>query len=247
MAKLRAAVLAAGRGARVGGDRPKTLLPVRDHQPLLHYILAGLRDAGVPDLLVVTGYRPDTVQEFVEQHWEGQATFVFNARYASWGNFHTVRMALDQSPGFDVLVVNSDIVVPASVYRRVIASDGDMVLAVQQRRRLDREDMRVTLQDHRVTAIGKELPMPRSHGEYAGVSLLRPEAARIYQHIATDVEWLAETMIYYEDVYARMLASVDTRAVILQADEYAEVDAPEDFERAASLIERHFEGIARVS
>ncbi|HEY7875548.1 MAG TPA: NTP transferase domain-containing protein, partial [Actinomycetota bacterium] len=41
MAKLRAVVLAAGRGTRMGGGTPKTLLPIDGNEPLLHYILEG--------------------------------------------------------------------------------------------------------------------------------------------------------------------------------------------------------------
>lgn len=240
MAKLRAAVLAAGRGVRIGARRPKTLLPVEGRGPLLRYILRGLEEAGVRDLLVVTGYQPRAVQDFVSANWEGEAMFVFNARYASWGNFHTVRLALDQSPGFDVMVVNSDIVVPADVYRRTIEAGGDLVLAVQRRLRLDAEDMKVELVGERVRALGKALRVARSHGEYAGVSLIRPDAARVYLDTATDYEWRARTSVYYEDVYAAMLTNIDARAVSVEPDEYAEVDEPNDFKSAAGVIDRHF-------
>lgn len=243
MAKLRAAILAAGRGVRIGADKPKGLLPVNGHKSLLHYQLQGLRRAGVQDLLVVTGFAPDAVQEVVTQEWgSDDVTFVFNARYASWGNFHSVRMAVDQSPGMDVLVVNSDIVVAPEVYERVIQTPSDLVLAVQVRRRLDDEDMRVQLHGNRVRAIGKDLKMSISHGEYAGISMIRPFAARLYQDIATNLEWLSLTQIYYEDVYARMLPQTDTRTAMIQEGEYAEVDVPDDFGRAAQVIERHWIG-----
>ena len=94
MANVRACVLAAGRGVRMGGAQPKTLIPLGEHEPMLHYILRGLKQAGIEDLMVVTGFQPEKIQSYVEQNW-GEATYVFNARYASWGNFHSVRVALD--------------------------------------------------------------------------------------------------------------------------------------------------------
>lgn len=241
MAKLRAAVLAAGRGTRMGGGTPKTLLPVGDKEPLLHYILVGLARAGVDDVLFVTGHRAEEVQQYVSEHpAAGTATFVRNARFASWGNFHTVRLALDQSPGMDLLVVNSDVVVHPDVYRRVADAPGELVLAVQRSRKLDQEDMRVQLSADRVLAIGKDLLMPLSHGEYAGVSLLRPDAARAYSELSTELEWRARTSLYYEDVYALMIERrVDARAASVEAGEYAEVDTPEDVGGAAAVIERH--------
>lgn len=240
MAPVRATVLAAGRGIRMGGDIPKTLVPVDEHEPLLYYIMRGLRVAGVTDLLIVTGHKHADVEDHAAKYGEGlEITFVFNARYASWGNFHSVRMAIDQSPGFDLLVVNSDVVVHPDVYRRVLGTPGDLVLATEQRFRLDEEDMRVWLQGDRVRGIGKDLKRAHSHGEYDGVSLLRPEAARAYAEIASDLEWGRNTRGYYEDIYASMLGRVDVRAAFVQAGEYAEVDEPKDLAVAAAVIERH--------
>ena len=56
MAKVRAVVLAAGRGIRMGGATSKTLIPLGDREPMLHYILAGLHRAAIADLMVVTGF-----------------------------------------------------------------------------------------------------------------------------------------------------------------------------------------------
>jgi choline kinase len=220
-------------------ERPKTLIPIDGDRPLLHFILEGLKTAGVKDLMVVTGYGAAQVQEYVTERWTDEITFVFNARWASWGNFHTVRMALDQSPGFDVLTVNSDVIVHPEVYERVVAEPGDLILAVQRRPKLDQEDMRVELDGSRVLQIGKHVKMPRSHGEFAGVSLLRSEAASVYLDISTDLEWSAETRGYYEDVYATMLPLLDVRAAFVRGDEYAEVDVPEDVAQAIEVIGHH--------
>ena len=233
-------VLAAGRGVRMGGGLvPKTLLPMGDEEPLLSYILRGLRAAGVSDLLLVTGHGRDHVEEYVGRHWTGEATSVFNARYASWGNFHSVRVALDQSPGRDVLVVNSDVVVTPDVYARVVAGDGDLILAVQKRMRLDSEDMRVQIDRRLVKAIGKDIPMGLSHGEFAGVSLLRPDAARAYLDVATNHEWRSVTGVYYEDVYAAMIGAVRVTAVLVREGEYAEVDEPSNVPDAIEVIAAH--------
>ena len=245
MANVKAVILAAGRGVRMGGDQPKTLIPVRGNEPILYYLLRGLQQTGIDDLLVVTGYKADQVQAYVADHWDGEAQFVFNARYASWGNFHSLRMALDQAPGFDVVVVNSDIVIHPDVFARIQESDGDLVLAVEERPDLDDEDMRVRLEGRRVRAIGKHLKRAHGHGEFDGVSLIRPLAARTFLDEATTMEWQAETDLYYEDVYARILDRVDARAVAVQRGEYAEVDVWSDMEVAAAVLRRHEEAWSR--
>lgn len=239
MARVRAAILAAGRGVRMGGGTPKALLPLDGGPPLLHYILEGLRTATVTDVLVVTGHRDEEIQAYMAEHADGlEATYVFNARYASWGNFHSVRIALEQSPGNDVLVVNSDVVVQPDVYRRVVQTGGDLVLAVEKRRALDEEDMRVRLDGEHVLAIGKDLKRAFSHGEYAGVSLVRPEAADVYLDLASNLEWGAGMDLYYEDLYGEMIDRVQIQAAAVAEGEYAEVDTPADVAGALAVIER---------
>ena len=223
----------------MGGARPKSLLPLDGREPLLFYLLAGLRRAGIDDLLVVTGFGAADVQRFVNERYKGTVAFVRNARYASWGNFHSVRMAIDASPGMDLLVVNSDIVVHPDVFARVTQELGDLVLAVERRDVLDAEEMRVTVTDEHVTAIGKDLAMSDSHGEFAGVSLIRPAAAALYTRVASALEWSAETSVYYEDVYAQMLFALEVRAAPVRAGEYAEVDTPADVPGALAVLEAH--------
>ena len=245
MAGVRAAILAAGRGVRMGGGTPKTLLPLEGGLPLLHYILEGLRTSGINDVLIVTGHRPQDIQSFVEEHSEGlDVSYVRNARFASWGNFHSVRMALEQAPSSDVLVVNSDVVVHPQVYERVVETPGDLVLAVEKKLVLDEEDMRVRLSDDRVLAIGKDLKRAFSHGEYDGVSLLRPEAARRYLDISTRLEWSNQVQPYYEDVYGMMMDELEVRAAFVAEGEYAEVDTPEDVPGALAVIQRHHKEFA---
>jgi choline kinase len=240
VANVRAAVLAAGRGVRMGGAKPKTLLTLDDHEPLLFYLLQGLKRAGVDDLLVVTGFMPEDVTSFVTEHWGDESvSFVRNTRYASWGNFHSTRMALDQSPGFDLMIVNSDIIVHPDVFTRVAESAGELVLAVEERYGLDTEDMRVRLDGRRVKDIGKDLEMQFSNGEFCGVSLLRDRAHDVYRDVATAAEWERSSHIYYEDVYKLMLERVDARAAEVSSGEYAEVDAPEDIKAAIEVVERH--------
>lgn len=241
MAKVRAALLAAGRGVRMGGETPKTLLPIGDKGSLLSYIIAGLQKAGVDDLLVVTGHRAEELQTAATEAWGGGSiSFIRNMRYASWGNFHSVRMAVDASPGMDVMVVNCDIVVHPEVYSRVIEKPGDLVLAVQRKQRLDSEDMRVKLEGDRVSGVSKKLPMAASHGEYAGVSLLRGPAHRAYVEESSARQWSAATAGYYEDVYNAVIPRLDARSAAVAAGEYAEVDTPEDVAAAVEVIERHY-------
>ena len=230
MANVRAAILAAGRGVRMGGTEPKTLLPIGEHEPLLYYLLKGLKQAGVDDLLVVTGFQPGRVQEYVAEHW-GEATYVFNARYASWGNFHSVRLALEQSPGSDLLLVNSDIVVHPEVFTRTMSKRGDLVLAVQQRYSLDEEDMRVRLERDRVLAIGKDVPIRLSQGEFAGVSLFARRGCACTRTSPRRSSGTLAPIATTRTCTATCSIASTCVASEVKEGEYAEVDTPDDVPR----------------
>jgi hypothetical protein len=81
--------------------------------------------------------------------------------------------------------------------------------------------------------------MEHSHGEFCGVSMLSHRAAAAYADISSELEWRADTSVYYEDVYARMLGAVDARWAPVEDTEYAEVDKPADLESAAHVLARH--------
>src|SRR5205814_9912596 len=62
----KAVILAAGRGTRMReltAQLPKPMIEVRG-KPVLQYIVEGLRNAGICDLLLVVEYRADSVREF---------------------------------------------------------------------------------------------------------------------------------------------------------------------------------------
>ena len=235
MAKLKAVVLAAGRGVRMGGEHPKTLLPLLDGRSMFELILDGLAVEGIDDLIVVTGFKPAEVEAAVAGRWSGEVQYVRNARFASWGNFHSVRVALDQAPGRDLLVVNSDVVIAPRVYGAVASAPGDLVIAVQKRLTFDEEDMKVRLERDRVLGIGKGLSRAHGHGEFVGVSLIRASTARLYGDICNALEWRARTNAYYEDVYSLMTGRCEVRAAFVEPGEYAEVDVPADVPAAETV------------
>ena len=238
MSKPVAMVLAAGRGMRMGGTYPKTLIPVARGEPLLHFILRGLEVAGIDELVVVTGFRSKDIEDFVAARGRRlECRFVANPKWDSAGNYHSLLVGLEAAERRDVLVVNCDVVIHPRVLGRVAAAAEDLVLAVQPRPELDLEDMRVMLDGTSIAAIGKALDIETSEGEYAGVSLVRRRAG--IEYIAECREFMNDHSPsgYYEDVYARILSRVTTGIVEVGPAEYAELDTPGDAPDASSVVE----------
>lgn len=103
MERVRAVVLAAGKGKRMHSDLPKVLHPVCG-QPLLAYVLDALAAAGIARPIVVVGHGAEAVREAVSDRAE------FVEQPEQLGTGHAVRQAwslLEGSAG-PILVLYGD-------------------------------------------------------------------------------------------------------------------------------------------
>jgi len=71
MNKIRKVVIAAaGKGTRMlhhAKDKPKHLIEVQD-RPFLYYVLHNLKSAGLEEMIIVTGYKKEKMEEFAKTH-----------------------------------------------------------------------------------------------------------------------------------------------------------------------------------
>jgi len=84
----KAIVLAAGRGSRMGAlteELPKPMLPI-EGRPMIGHIVERLREAGLREILIVTGYR----RESIEAHFRGVEGVSFVTQLATEGTAKAV-------------------------------------------------------------------------------------------------------------------------------------------------------------
>jgi CTP:molybdopterin cytidylyltransferase MocA len=122
-----AAVLAAGRGSRLGGDASKPLLEWRG-RPLAAWALDAALASGLAPVVVVVGYRADDVRAAVPAGIEVLENEEWEEGIAS--SLRTVLTALTPRPDIDAVCVGlaDQPLVGAEAYRRVTATDGALVV-----------------------------------------------------------------------------------------------------------------------
>ena len=110
---MRAIILAAGRGLRLqqsdAEHTPKCLLRF-DGKSLLHRHLCLLRNAGVDEVVIAVGFRPDLIRAELDRlSWLPVPEIVFNPQFdlGSVLTVHTVADALTR--GGDVLLMDADV------------------------------------------------------------------------------------------------------------------------------------------
>ena len=235
-------VLAAGPGRRLyplTASLPKTLLPLTGDSTILDVALANLRSVGVDDVVIVTGFAAQRVEERVPalaRRHRIRLELVHNERAEEWNNAYSLWLARETfSDG--ALLVNGDTVHPASVEETLLEARGpDVLLAVNREHPLGEEAMKVVLADDGGLArISKEADAAAAAGEYMGVALIEPAAAGPLAD-ALEATWRRDPSLYYEDGFQELAdRGGDVRAAPIGAVEWVEVDDHADLELARGL------------
>lgn len=124
---MKAVILAAGKGTRMGGltqDLPKPMLVVRG-RPILEHILGGLIDAGIREVCIITGWRA----EVIESHFGDGSRFGIRIVYARQEVQDGTGRAPEYARAFvgadDFLLTYGDILVRPETYGEMIRRFGE--------------------------------------------------------------------------------------------------------------------------
>ena len=239
-------VLAAGAGRRLRpytDTLPKALVPVDGETTIFDIALGNLAEVGLTDITVVVGYRADAVEDrrpALEEKYGVRLTLVHNDKAEEWNNCYSLWLARDHFAQ-GALLVNGDIVHPVEVERRLLAATEDpaaagILLALDETKVLDEEEMKVTLDDSgHLRRITKLMPPSEADGEYIGATLIQPGAA---EQLAAALEetWRRNPDLYYEDGYQTL---VDAGGVVGVARvgglPWVEVDNHADLDKAREI------------
>lgn len=252
---MKAVVLAAGRGSRLGPtDLPKPLWSIADGVTIVGRQIELLCELGV-EVGVVVGWRADLVRERLA---DLDVRFVANTHpdISASGTAHSLQFAAcsDFDPlGGDepCLLLDADLVYERAVLRSIVESSGTALL-VSPATLSDDEEVRVYADDGRPRLIGKGLRPPLTDGlhllgEATGIVRYDPvdhafvraaldwhvgrgaDATRPFGPvgIGTEHEVLSQFLMQRDRIEARVLADGML---------FMEADFPEDFERARADV-----------
>ncbi|HEY2600103.1 MAG TPA: phosphocholine cytidylyltransferase family protein [Thermoleophilaceae bacterium] len=240
-------VLAAGAGRRLQpltDDLPKTLLQIDDERSILDLAIANLKQVGIDDVVVVTGFAAARVHERkpeLERRYGVRLELLENPKAEEWNNAYSLWCARDMFAD-GVLLVNGDTVHPAAVEERLLASRGeDIVIAIDDDLgRLAEEAMKVELSEEGfLRRITKQMSMADARGEYIGLTLIEPAAAGRLAD-ALEATWQRDPQLYYEDGFQEFVDRGGTVGTApIGALDWVEVDDHDDLGRARELACRY--------
>ncbi len=259
---MKAFILAAGYGRRM---RPltnythKTLLKV-DEETIISRIVIGLLENEISDIVVVTGYRADELENYLLSTFpKVQFTFVKNERYLDTNNIFSLALAFEKVPlNDDIVLIESDLIYDAQVIERAINSPFKNV-ALVCRYHAGLDGTVVTVSNEKITNV---IP-PHLQDEnfdfsdkYKTLNIYKLEQSFCENEFKTLLTYYARTIddnCYYELILGILIYMQKKMiyAEIIKDEKWAEVDDPNDLREAEyifnhrkrrSLLEQGFGG-----
>ncbi len=247
----RALILAASRGSALGeltDERPKTMVEVRG-KPLLGHIVAAYNAAGIKDITVVRGYRPEAVNL-------PALNYIDNLEFADTGELLSLDCALNAMDGNgaaaqgDLYISFGDVIFKRYILDGlaeqkadfVIAVDTDWNASVNRDRAADYVrcsepySRQTFYHDVMLTAAGEEFSEDEIHGEWMGILRVSVSGFAVLAELVSE---LAAQPEYRRDKIHHVLNELVQRKqqvrVVYTTGNWLDVDSLDDVLAAGSF------------
>ena len=250
---MRAIIIAAGRGGRMGSlaeDLPKTLIPI-EGKPLLHHTLATFSRHGIDSIAIVRGYKAERFPDIPVRYY-------LNADYAKNNVLHSLMYARGEFVD-DLVISYSDIWYSDAVFQNLLETEGDIVVSVDTdwHKRYEGRTLHPISEAENVLfneegtllKIGKHLEGKAEEGEFLGLLKLSKEGAQTFLREFLKLENSLDPLgpfekskewrkAYLTDLLQYLVNKGYPVHCSLHKGPWLEMDTPQDYETAAAIIRK---------
>jgi choline kinase len=233
---MRAVILAAGRGGRlagVTGSHPKCLARI-GAWTLIERQIHALREQGVRDITVVTGYDAAAVRRVCGSGVE----FVHNERYATTNSLCSLWLARAVlTDGF--IVLNCDVLFHRQLLVDLLTARYEDALLMAARTgdtTYTDEEMKVRVRAGCVIDIAKTIASRDADGENVGIAKFGPAGAEVLISEMTRLLAEGHSRAWLPAAFAAFCQRRPLRVVESRGFPWIEIDFPEDYWRACTDV-----------
>jgi choline kinase len=241
---MKTIILSAGQGTRLlplTESRPKCLLEVAEGVTILDWQLSQLASAGIDDVVVVTGYGADLVDQEIQKHRNLlNVRTLLNPGFDQMDNLGSAWHARDEMDQ-DFIILNGDTLFISPVVERLCAAKPVPVrTTISLTSSFDADDMKVALEGDQLKAISKQLDPAVANAESIGMILFRNEGVDQFRDAACEA--MAEQRPCENRYYLSLIDSIarSHRVDICEAyhEEWSEVDFLPDLHAGRACLQR---------
>lgn len=228
------------------------LRPLTEHTPkclleaggkaLLGRTLDALRDNGITEVVIVTGYLSSLIERYVADCYADlDVHFVHNPRYDSTNNIYSLYLSAPYAKGRDILLLDSDIIFDPEVIGRLLRCPDSEALALE-RHPLGDEEIKITVgASGMVENISKTVSPQVAIGESTGLEKMGASyTIALFDELEEMIEREGLDNIFYEAAFERLIAKgMSFRPVDITGLYAAELDTAEDFRQATGRLPEH--------
>ena len=239
---MRAVILAAGRGSRMGAlaqDRPKCLVELAN-QPLIRRQIAALRGGGVSTIGIVRGYLGNAI------HIE-DVTYFENPRWAETNMVMSLVAAATWLQSDSVVISYADIFYTRDVVRDLATSSGDLVVSYDRNWRSlwtrrfvdplsDAETFRTDARGYLIDIGRRTTQIEDIEGQYMGLLKFTPQAWRAVETVLTAVDAKTRDAMDMTTLLRKLLGSGFPIKTVGIAGQWGEIDSSGDLELYEKMI-----------
>ena len=224
---------------------PKCLLKIGE-RTLLERTVDAMIDAGISELVVVTGYRAEMIRDFLTEKYLSPNTqhptplnihFIHNGDYEHNNNIFSLWMTRPYTDGKEFLLSDSDILFDPQLIRAVLAEGGN-TLALN-RHECGEEEIKVIVDsENRIMELSKTCSIEQAIGESVGFEKMTASySTALFKELEQMIEREGLIDVFYERAFERLIPQGHTFRIVDTTRYFSiELDTPEDFENAKQLI-----------
>lgn len=237
---VKGVILAAGMASRLRpltDHSPKCLLKVGD-RCLLQRTVDALVSNGITELVVVTGYLHEMIEDFLKVTYPQMTIhFINNDVYQTTNNIYSLWLTRPYCEGEDILLMDSDILCDPKIVNVMLSQPGNAIAL--NRHECGEEEMKICIDsEQNITEISKTCSCEEAVGESVGFERMTAAyTSALFPELDTmmNQEHLENT--FYELAFERLIKKGHTYKVIDTTDIFSmELDTVEDFNNALKVI-----------
>lgn len=216
---------------------PKCLLKVGE-RTLLQRTVDSLVQAGITELVVVTGYRAPMVRDYLTATFPDLTIhFLDNPDYAHNNNIFSLWLTRPFTDGRDFLLMDSDILFDPQIVPTLLATEGN-ALALNRHELGDEEIKVIVDANDNVVEISKVCSPVEAIGESVGIEKMTAAySTALFRELEKMIEGEGLIDVFYERAFERLIPQGHTFKIVDTTDFFSiELDTVEDFENAKKLI-----------